>query len=89
MKIRIGRLIYDQSSELLANGDLKPSAEFQSINAAKRAMRRQQPARAFESYKAVKREFGVEWAEAVCGLLGLRQPSDPPVGAVQQPEAQS
>lgn len=70
MKVRVANEIYDETSVVLANGDVRPAHHCSSINAAKRLMRpAAYPKRAFRSWKAAEADGGVG------RLVGLQTPS--------------
>jgi hypothetical protein len=51
MKVRIGKIVYDETCVRKATGFVVPSQEHPSINAAKRSMHKIRPARSFAGFK--------------------------------------
>lgn len=70
MKVRLANLIFDETSRVLANGEIKPVFVAGSVNRAKAQMRGAVPAKAFEAW----RELGARPHEALIKLTGAKAP---------------
>lgn len=74
MKVRLVNLIYDETSAVLANGEIKPAQHCKSINEAKEVMRKATwPKRSFEAW----RDIGPQPHERLIKLTGAQRPAPP------------